>query len=121
MNWFRSYFNSRAQKCQVNFNEALSNASVLKCGVPHGSIIGPLLFLIYINGLPNCLSSASAKMFADDTNISCVAESLSDLEPVINHELMNLAVWLIMKANKLILKIAKIEFVIHRLPAETAC
>ena len=81
MNWFRSYFNSGAQKCQVNFNEALSNASVLKCGVPHGSIIGPLLFLIYINGLPNCLSSASAKMFADDTNISCVAESLSDLEP----------------------------------------
>lgn len=108
VSWFHSYLNSRAQKCQVN--GTLSNASVLRCGVPQGSIIGPLLFLIYINDLPNCLSSASAKMFADDTNISSAAESLSELEPMINHELMNLAVWL--KANRLSLNIAKTEFMI---------
>ena len=49
-------------------------------------------------------------MYADNTNISSAAESLSDLEPVINHELMNLAVWL--KANRLCLSIAKTEFMI---------
>ena len=60
---------------------------------------------MYINDLPNCLSSTSAKMFADDSNISSSAKGLSDLEPVINHELMNLVAWL--KANRLNLNKAK--------------
>ena len=93
---------------QNGINGALSNANVLSCGVPQGSIIGPLLFLIYINDLPNCLQSASAKMFADDTNITCSADNLADLESIVNSELSNLTTWL--KANKLSLNIAKTEF-----------
>ena len=106
LSWFRSYLHNRSQKCGIN--GALSNANVLSCGVPQGSIIGPLLFLIYINDLPNCLQSASAKMFADDTNITCSADNLADLESIVNSELSNLTTWL--KANKLSLNIAKTEF-----------
>ena len=98
----------RSQRCSVNGH--LSTASPITCGVPQGSIIGPLLFLVYINDLPNCLEKASPRMYADDTSISLAAANVSDLENKINRELINLNQWL--KANKLSLNIAKTEFMI---------
>ena len=62
-------------------------------GVPQGSNLGPLLFLIYINELPNCLSTASPRMFADDTNVSLASSTLFELENVLNQELQNLNMW----------------------------
>ena len=91
-------------------NGALSSARKLTCGVPQGSILGPLLFLIYINDLPNCLDLSCAKLFADDTNITVPGCTFSVLEQATNSKLNNLCSWL--KANKLSLNIAKTEFMV---------
>ena len=99
---FESYLEDRSKKCYINDHQ--SNASPVTWGVPQGSILGPLLFLLYINDLPNCLSVASPRMFADDTSISVAAEKLVDIENTINSELNNLNCWLI-KANRLSLNI----------------
>ena len=93
------------QKCLVNGH--LSNSHVITCGVPQGSLIGPLLFLIYINDLPNCLREATPRMYADDTSITIASNSVAQIEEVLNHELGNLSEWLI--ANRLSLNVAKTE------------
>ena len=74
--WFQSYPSNRTQRCNVN--ERLSTPRTITGGVPQGSILGPLLFLMYINDLPNCLRQASPRMFADDTNITLTAKTLTD-------------------------------------------
>ena len=63
--WFQSHLSDRTQRCNVN--GSLSTTSTVTCGVPRGSILGPLLFLMYMNDLPNCLRDAVPRMFADDT------------------------------------------------------
>ena len=88
LRFFASYLGNRSQKCYVN--GALSSASELRRGVPQGSILGPLFFLIYINDLQNCLNTACAKMFTDDTNITISGSSLADLKQETNLELLNL-------------------------------
>ena len=57
LKWFESYLTGRAQKCKVN--DRLSGSTSVTCGIPQGSNLGPLLFLIYINDLPNCLHYAT--------------------------------------------------------------
>ena len=71
--WFESYLTNRIQICKVD--QITSNERTIKCGIPQGSNLGPLLFLLYINDLPNCLSLSSASMFADDTNISTLGKT----------------------------------------------
>ena len=97
LKWFKSYLRNRSQQCNVNNH--LSSATPLNCGVPRGSIIGPLLFLIYINDLPNCLSLGSPRMYADDMNVTFAASDMLGLEAKINTELKNIYLWL--RANKL--------------------
>ena len=72
--WFQSYLSNRTQRCNVNGR--LPTPRTITCGVPQGSILGPLLFLMYFNDLPNCLREASPRMFADDTNITLTAKTL---------------------------------------------
>ena len=69
LQWFISYLRGRKQVCKINHE--ISDRATITCGVPQGSNLGPLLFLLYINDLPNCVRSTKASMFADDTNISC--------------------------------------------------
>jgi hypothetical protein len=61
-------------------NNAMSDIVEINCGVPQGSNLGPLLFNLYINDLPNCLQTTKASMFADDTNLSCKGQSSADIE-----------------------------------------
>ena len=65
--WLRSYLNGRFMQTEVNGK--ISNSKPIDVGVPQGSILGSLLFLIYINNFPKCLTSGKAIMFADDTNL----------------------------------------------------
>ena len=92
LRFFASYLCNRSQKWSVN--GALSSASKLTYGVPQGSILGPLLFLIYINDLPNCLDISCAKMFADDASITVPGCTFAELEQATNSELNNLYNWL---------------------------
>ena len=106
--WFSSYLSGRTQRCNVGGK--LSSARTLSCGVPQGSILGPLLFLIYINDLPNSLRGAVPRMFADDTNLTLSAKTLTELKLALTPELNNLSCWL--KANKLSLNVVKTELMI---------
>ena len=63
------------------------------CGVPQGSCLGSLLFLVYINDLPNISEDLQFYLFGDDTNIYYAAESIKKLETVINKELRKLNTW----------------------------
>ena len=91
------------QRCNV-INH-ISSASPLSCGVPQGSIIGSLLFLIYINDLPNCLSVGSPRMYADDTNVTFSEAAIPDLESQINSDFKYIDRWL--KNKKLSLNISQ--------------
>jgi hypothetical protein len=71
-------------------DQITSNERTVKCGIPQGSILGPLLFLLYINDLPNCLSLSSARMFADDTNISTQGKTDTEIQERLNTDLENM-------------------------------
>jgi hypothetical protein len=106
--WFQSYLSSRIQICKVD--QTMSKTRTVKCGIPQGSNLRPLLFLLYMNDLPNCLTLSSARMFADDTNISTKGKTNAELQERINVDLENVHQWLL--ANKLTLNKDKTEYMI---------
>ena len=103
LSWFKSYLSNRQQF--VSINDSNSSYLNIKCGVPQGSILGPLLFLIYINDIVNSSPILSFILFADDTNILLSHKNLTELINVINCELSKVSSWF--KCNKLSLNISK--------------
>ena len=108
LNWFKSYLSNRKQF--VTINQSQSDLLKINCGVPQGSVLGPLLFLIYINDLPLISNKLEFFLFADDTNIYYESSDLINLEKTINKELKKLYHWLC--SNRLALNIDKTNFVL---------
>ena len=103
LKWFKSYLNDRQQYTEID--DTLSNMDYVKSGVPQGSILGPLLFLLYINDIVKSSSILKFFLFADDTTIFYSSKHTNTLKNTINRELKNVNNWLI--ANKLSLNTDK--------------
>ena len=103
LSWFKSYLSNRKQYCRINGVD--SNVNDINVGVPQGSCLGPLLFLLYINDLPFIVKSSKVSMYADDTSIYHSSKDIAQLNAVLNEELRRLDRWL--KGNKLSLNVAK--------------
>lgn len=110
-NWFASYLLGRQQITQIG-NKIISKKEVILSGVPQGLVLGPLLFLVYINDICNSSDQLKFYLFADDSNLLYADINLRVLENKVNAELSKIYDWLI--ANKVSLKIKKSNFVIFR-------
>ena len=108
-NWFASYLSGRTQSTQIG-SSAVSRKERIVCGVPQGSVLGPLLFLIYVNDMYRSSNKFEFYLFADDTNLLLAEKDLKNLEIIANEELFNLYEWL--NSNKLSLNTAKSNFVL---------
>ena len=108
LDFFRSYFENRMQCCNVNGQ--LSSVKHIKYGVPQGSILGPLLFILYMNDLPCCVENGCITMYADDTSLSNSVKTYEDIKEKIIPNMFQISDWL--KANKLSLNVMKTEFML---------
>ena len=95
-------------KCFVN--GSLSDSQPLTCGIPQGTILWLLLFILYINDLPNCLNNSHPRMYADDTHLTFASNNVVRLEEYMNDDLTKITEWL--TANKLTLNKSKTEFML---------
>ena len=108
LEWFKGYLNNRQQYIQYNYFK--SEIHDISCGVPQGSVLGSLLFIIYTNDLPNCLKSWKAILFADDITLYASSANISQLYETINSDLELLTEWF--RANKWSLNVGKTHYVV---------
>ena len=101
--WFKSYLANRKQFSRVNGID--SKVEEINVGVPQGSCLGPLLFLIYINDLPRSVPGSRVSMYADDTSICHQSFDIAQMNEAINSDLAKVEKWL--KGNKLSLNVTK--------------
>lgn len=105
--WFKSYLFNRKQ--YVKLNNYASEYATVSNGVPQGSVLGPMLFSIYINDFDNCHESFSVR-FADDTSILLSGSNINELQHKANREVEQIANWL--SSNKLALNANKTTYII---------
>ena len=115
LKWFKSYLSERKQG--VSYPNGISKLKNIICGVPQGSILGPLLFLIYVNDLYLSSKLLNFILFADDTNLFLTGKNLKTLFSTMNKELNYVTDWL--KANKLSINISKTQYILFMKPSQT--
>jgi len=112
--WFQDYLSTRKQFVYVNGQNSF--LKIISIGVPQGSILGPILFLIYINDLPNC-SSLFTTLFADDTKLVASHNNLVSLFDYVNTEFQKVVQYF--RKNKLCLHPSKTKFILFSNSTET--
>jgi len=111
LKWFQSYLQNRKQ--YIYLNKIKSDTKSINCGVPQGSVLGPLLFILYINDLAGVSDRLFSILFADDTSVFAEGQSVDEAVNVMNIELKKITTWL--SANKLTINVAKSHFMVfHR-------
>ena len=108
--WFKSYLSNRNQYVSINGYE--SDLTAINCGVPQGSVLGPLLFLLHINDLNQAIKFCKVHHFADDINLLCLSNTIKKLNKLVNADLKDLLNWL--NANKISLSGKKTEMIIFK-------
>ena len=112
LQFFANYLANRQQYVQMG--NTVSSEQTMTCGIPQGSSLGPVLFLIYINDLPNCSSALSFRIFADDTNVFTSARDLKTLKKIVNSELKKVKIWC--DVNRLSINFSKTNLMIIKSP-----
>ena len=107
--WLMSYLKDRPQ--YVHFGNCPSKTSSINIGVPQGSILGPLLFILYINDIPNSSLRSNFILFADDTTIYCQNSNLTDTLSDMTSEFKHISNWL--RINRLSLNMLKTKLMIY--------
>ena len=108
--WLKSYLSNRKQF--VNIDGCSSELLDVICGVPQGSILGPTLFILYINDICNVSNLVKFLLFADDMNVFCAGDNKFELECMLNRELAKLCKWF--AVNKLSLNLSKTSYMLFR-------
>ncbi len=106
--WFQNYLRERTQ-C-VQFQNAISEHLSVTCGVPQGSILGPLLFIVYINDLSNVVTQCKVVLYADDTILMYSSQDLAEIKQCLEYDLNNASDWF--HKNKLNLNISKCKWML---------
>ena len=106
--WFKNYLNERKQ--YVNFRNVKSELQSVKCGVPQGSILGPLLFILYVNDIVNVSNKLKLILFADDTSVFMSFDDIKDVQYKFTMEFNRLVDWFY--CNKLVLNFTKTNYMI---------
>ena len=113
--WFKSYLSDRLQFVSILGYD--SNKQSITHGVPQGSVLGPLLFLIYINDLHNAIKYSETYLFADNTNLLSIKNNQKIMQREMNIDLKNLFRWL--HVNKISLNRNKTELIFFKKPSTT--
>uniref|UniRef100_A0A3P9M519 Reverse transcriptase domain-containing protein n=1 Tax=Oryzias latipes TaxID=8090 RepID=A0A3P9M519_ORYLA len=108
LDWIRSYLSNRKQFVKVD--GACSQCLDIVCGVPQGSVLGPILFILYINDLFQVSNKLRLVLFADDTNLFCDGDDLQQLIEIVKKEMEKLKLWF--DVNKLSLNLSKTKMML---------